>query len=76
MHKSLWLHIGCLQFLSFSLLEIKIVEMPAVTMYVSSFKGWMFASTAKTKAAELATALDSVGASYKSDYFYAAGYNR
>lgn len=50
--------------------------MPAVKMYVSSFKGWMFASTAKTKAAELATALNSVGASYKSDYFYAAGYNR
>lgn len=65
-----------LQFLSFCLLQVEIVEMPAVKVYVSRFGGWMMASTAKSKAQMLATALDSVGAKYKSDYFYAAGYNR
>lgn len=47
-----------------------------MNVYVSSFTGWMMTYTAKSKAKMLASTLDTVSAKYKSDYFYAAGYNR
>lgn len=55
---------------------MKIVEMPAMNVYVSSFGGWMMSYKAKSEAKSLAAALESVGAKYNGGYFYAVGYNR
>lgn len=75
-HKSLQPHISWSAIALCLFLQVKIVEMPAMEVYVSRFGGWMSAYMAKTKAKNLSSALDSVGAEYKSDYFYAVGYNR
>lgn len=61
---------------SLRLLQVKIVEMPETKVYVKRFGGWMMAASAKQQAKSLSASLDSVGAKYESDYFYAAGYNR
>lgn len=45
-------------------------------VYVKGFEGWMTTMSAKSQAKSLSASLDSVGAKYESDYFYAAGYNR
>lgn len=58
------------------LLQVKIVEMPETTVYVKCFGGWMTATYAKQKAKAMLASLESVGAKFESDYFYAAGYNR
>ncbi|XP_075894854.1 heme-binding protein 2 [Nelusetta ayraudi] len=55
--------------------KVKIVEMPETKVYVKRFGGWMMAASAKQQAKSLSASLDSVGAKYESDYFYAAGYN-
>lgn len=61
---------------SLHLLQVKIVEMPETKVYIKRFGGWMTATSAKRQAKSLSASLDSVGAKYESDYFYAAGYNR
>lgn len=50
--------------------------MPAMNVYVRRFGGWMTAMRGKTEAKTLSTALNSAGAKYKTEHYYAAGYNR
>jgi len=45
-------------------------------MYVRSYGGWMMSVVAKSQAKSLKTALDSLKATYDTDYYYNVGFDR
>lgn len=55
---------------------MSIVTLPAMKVYVKTYGGWMTSFSDKNNANSLSSALDLVGAKYKKDFHYAAGYNR
>ncbi|XP_070837479.1 heme-binding protein 2 [Chaetodon trifascialis] len=55
--------------------EVYIQKTPDMKVYVRSYGGWMTGLADKNQAYSLASALDLVGAKYKKDFHYAAGYN-
>ncbi|XP_036946141.1 heme-binding protein 2 [Acanthopagrus latus] len=54
---------------------VSIVTLPAMKVYVKTYGGWMTSFSDKNNANSLSSALDLVGAKYKKDFHYAAGYN-
>ncbi|KAK5856135.1 hypothetical protein PBY51_007753 [Eleginops maclovinus] len=55
--------------------KVFIGDMPAMTMYVRSFKGLMTSFFYTKVADSLSSDLDSEGAKYEKDHHYAVGYN-
>ncbi|XP_076609043.1 heme-binding protein 2 [Chaetodon auriga] len=55
--------------------KVYIQKTPDMKVYVRSYGGWMTGLADSNQAYSLTSDLDSVGAKYKKDFHYAAGYN-
>ncbi|AWP19092.1 putative heme-binding protein 2-like [Scophthalmus maximus] len=54
---------------------VYIHDTPDMNVYVRSYSGWMTCLSDKYTKGRLSTDLDSIGANYKKDFHYGAGYN-
>ncbi|XP_034449882.1 heme-binding protein 2-like isoform X1 [Hippoglossus hippoglossus] len=55
--------------------KVKVHDTPDMTVYVLSYSGWMTTSSINNAFGQLFTQLDAIGAKYRKDTRYAAGYN-
>ncbi|XP_019949952.1 heme-binding protein 2-like [Paralichthys olivaceus] len=55
--------------------RVYIHDTPDMTVYVLSYGGWMTTSSINNAFKQLSTQLDAIGAKYRKDTRYAAGYN-